>query len=59
MKDPVKHCDLYKDEGCAHVDGFLCDFDTCPMRLEYIGAPEKNLESSETGPENKKLEKRV
>lgn len=54
MKDPVKHCDLYKDEGCAHVDGFLCDFDTCPMRLEYIGAPEKNLESSETGPENKK-----
>jgi len=41
MMDPVKHCDLYKDEGCAHVDGFLCYFETCSMRLEYIGAPEK------------------
>jgi hypothetical protein len=29
------------------------------MRLEYIGAPEKNFESSEGAPENKKLEKRV
>jgi hypothetical protein len=33
--DPVKHCDLYKDEGCAHVDGFLCDYETCEMRLDY------------------------
>jgi hypothetical protein len=54
MMDPVRHCDLYKDEGCAHVDGFLCDFETCSMRLEYIGAPEKNFESSEEAPENKK-----
>ena len=36
MKDPVKHCDLYKDEGCSHVDGFLCDFETCSMRLDYV-----------------------
>ena len=34
-KDPVKHCDLYKDDGCAHVDGYLCDFETCSMRLDY------------------------
>jgi len=27
--------------------------------LEYIGAPEKNFESSEEATENKKLEKRV
>jgi hypothetical protein len=33
--DPVKHCDLYKDEGCAHVDGFLCDMRTCKESLEY------------------------
>lgn len=59
MMDPVKHCDLYKDEGCAHVDGFLCDFETCSMRLEYIGAPGKNFEDPLEAPENKKLEKRV
>ena len=34
--DPVKKCDLYKDKGCAHVDGMLCDFPTCSMYLEYI-----------------------
>lgn len=34
-KDPVKHCNLYKQEGCSHVDGFLCDFDTCSMRIDY------------------------
>ena len=59
FRDPVKHCDLYKDEGCSHVDGFLCDFETCSMRLEYIGAPGKNFEDPLGAPENKKLEKRV
>ena len=24
--DPVHSCQLYKDRGCSHVDGFLCDF---------------------------------
>lgn len=33
--DPVKHCNLYKEEGCSHVDGMLCDFSTCSMRVEY------------------------
>lgn len=27
--DPVKHCPIYKKEGCAHVDGPLCDIDKC------------------------------
>lgn len=36
MKDPVKYCQLYKDDGCSHVDGTLCDFNTCDMRLNYI-----------------------
>jgi hypothetical protein len=35
MTDPVKHCKLYSDEGCAHVDGFLCDYETCDMRIIY------------------------
>jgi hypothetical protein len=27
--DPVKHCNVYKKYGCAHVDGALCDVRTC------------------------------
>lgn len=36
--DPVKHCKVYKDKAngsCAHVDGPLCDFNTCSIRLNY------------------------
>lgn len=34
-KDPVKECELYKDFGCSHVDGFLCNCGDCPMRKDY------------------------
>ena len=27
--DPVYHCEHYKQHGCAHVDGYLCDMETC------------------------------
>ena len=27
--DPVYHCKTYKQDGCAHVDGFLCDGPEC------------------------------
>lgn len=37
MKDPVKHCPVYKAEGCAHVDGYLCEVETCPIIVEYSG----------------------
>lgn len=33
--DPVKACDLYKNIGCTHVDGFLCDYPDCSMLKEY------------------------
>lgn len=33
--DPVYHCKMYKDKGCSHVDGILCDFKTCTIKLEY------------------------
>lgn len=33
--DPVKHCEVYKTEGCSHVDGYLCDFKNCNIRLEH------------------------
>ena len=42
--DPVFHCDVYKEKGCSHVDGFLCDFETCSMRLDY--KKEKNDNSN-------------
>ena len=34
--DPVKKCQLYKDKGCSHVDGILCDFPECSMNKDYL-----------------------
>lgn len=34
--DPVRNCKLYKDKGCSHIDGILCDFPNCSMNKEYI-----------------------
>lgn len=33
--DPVHHCSVFKELGCAHVDGLLCDFPSCRMRQGY------------------------
>lgn len=33
--DPCKSCNLYKEQPCSHVDGFLCDFESCNMRINY------------------------
>jgi hypothetical protein len=27
--DPVHNCHVYKNVGCAHVDGMYCDMKTC------------------------------
>jgi len=46
--DPVRHCDVYREDGCSHVDGYLCDFETCDIRLEWthqgLAAQKKNSE---------------
>jgi hypothetical protein len=34
--DPVKHCEVYKEIGCAHVDGYLCDMGTCGIREKFL-----------------------
>lgn len=39
--DPVKGCDLYKEKGCSHVDGYLCDYPDCSMLKEYKSKKEK------------------
>ena len=30
--DPVYSCEIYKKEGCVHVDGMLCNMKTCKDR---------------------------
>lgn len=32
--DPVRHCNVYKTVGCAHVDGPLCHMQTCDIAVD-------------------------
>lgn len=34
--DPLFNCEYHKQCGCVHVDGPLCDFPNCDIRLEHI-----------------------
>lgn len=34
--DPVYGCKLYKEDGCSHVDGILCDYPNCSILNEYL-----------------------
>lgn len=43
--DPVKLCKLYRDHGCAHVDGFLCNMQTCQMCKDYNEGIRKGAEA--------------
>ncbi len=40
--DPVKKCEVYRLEGCSHVDGFLCDMKTCTTLEQYRNNRNKN-----------------
>ncbi len=33
--DPLHYCEFHKQVGCTHVDGFLCDVNTCNTRTDY------------------------
>lgn len=33
--DPVRICEVHKEQGCAHVDGFLCTPENCDIRKNY------------------------
>ena len=35
--DPLFNCEYHKQCGCVHVDGPLCDFPNCDIRLAHIG----------------------
>ena len=43
MDDPVKGCPVYKNEGCSHVDGYLCDYPDCDIMKKYM----KNTDDEE------------
>ena len=33
--DPVQYCEFHRDNNCVHVDGYLCNADTCNTRTDY------------------------
>ena len=33
--DPVYLCQVYKEIGCSHIDGMLCDMKACPILRVY------------------------
>lgn len=41
MNDPVRGCEVYKNNGCSHVDGYLCDYPDCSIRKNYMSIQEK------------------
>lgn len=41
MNDPVRGCEVYKNIGCSHVDGYLCDYPDCSIRKNYMNQQER------------------
>jgi len=35
LTDPVHSCDVHKQIGCSHVDGYLCNVNTCDILSNY------------------------
>jgi hypothetical protein len=33
--DPIYNCQVYNTVGCSHVDGLLCDMETCNILKEH------------------------
>jgi len=54
MNDPVRGCDVYKNIGCSHVDGFLCDYPDCSILKKYteliVLECAKTIESQDVDP---------
>lgn len=43
-RDPVKHCNVYRTVGCAHVDGMLCNMQTCAITVQVEVKPQSVTE---------------
>jgi hypothetical protein len=44
-RDPLKKCPFYKEFGCSHVDGMLCDFPSCDIYRGYREREDSNFVS--------------
>lgn len=44
LNDPLIGCYLYEDLGCAHIDGYLCDYPNCSMLKEHIEKRKKTID---------------
>lgn len=44
MSDPVRYCEVYRDIGCTHVDGYLCDMNTCDIRQKFLNGTLEDAE---------------
>lgn len=33
--DPLKHCEVYKQIHCSHIDGYLCNMKTCSILKDF------------------------
>lgn len=55
MNDPCRVCDLYKEEGCVHVDGYLCKVETCEMLSDYLKNKQFRKELREMMQEQRKI----
>lgn len=51
--DPVRGCNVFKEEGCAHVDGLLCDYPDCDILKEHreVKARVAALRANPDGPQ--------
>lgn len=47
--DPVRNCKVYKAVGCAHVDGMLCNMNTCDVVVNIQVTPRLIGETTRTG----------
>jgi hypothetical protein len=47
--DPIRHCNVYKSFGCAHVDGMLCNMKTCDVEITIKVTPSGEQEMLRTG----------
>ena len=37
LTDPLYSCEVYKENKCSHIDGYLCDMKTCIILKEKRG----------------------
>lgn len=41
--DPLYSCEVFKERGCSHLDGYLCDMRTCDIRKRHIEVKKESI----------------